>query len=126
MTRQFVRHYVEMVVVMFVGMALLWAPADLLVNTRPTGAMLGTMAFTMTAPMIPWMRWRGHDWAPTLEMAASMIVPSLAMLALLGAHVVTDTGVLLGVEHVAMLGGMFVAMVARRDEYSHHHHGVSA
>lgn len=124
--KQFARHYVEMVLVMFAGMALLWLPADLLVNTEPTGAMLATMAVTMTAPMIPWMRWRGHDWQPTLEMAASMVIPTLAMLALLAANIVTDAGVLLGVEHVAMLGGMLVAMLARRDEYSHHHHAVAA
>jgi hypothetical protein len=80
----------------------------------------------MTAPMIPWMRRRGHDWRPTLEMAASMVIPTLAMLALLAADLVTDAGVLLGIEHVAMLGGMLVAMLARRDEYSHHHQTVAA
>ena len=124
--RRFIRHYVEMVVVMFAGMALLWAPATLVVNTDGDAAMLATMAATMTAPMVAWMRWRGHDWQPTLEMAASMVIPTLAMLALLAADLVTDAGVLLGVEHVAMLGGMLVAMLARRDEYSHHHHTVAA
>jgi hypothetical protein len=118
--KHFIRHYVEMIVVMFAGMALLWAPADLLIDTRPTAAMLGTMAFTMTAPMVPWMRWRGHRWQPTLEMAASMVVPALAMLTLLAADVVSDAGVLLGVEHVAMLAGMFVVMLARRSEFAHH------
>ena len=124
--RHFVRHYVEMVVVMFAGMALLWMPADLVIDTKPTGAMLGTMAFTMTAPMIPWMRWRGHRWQPTLEMAASMVVPTLAMLGLLAAEIVTDAGVLLGVEHVAMLAAMLAVMLARRDEYAHHHQAVAA
>src|SRR4051795_8075690 len=100
-TKHFIRHYVEMVVVMFVGMALLWAPASAIVDTTPTGSMLATMAVTMTVPMVGWMRWRGHDWAPTLEMAASMIIPTLAMLAVLAARLVTDAGVLLGVEHVA-------------------------
>jgi hypothetical protein len=124
--KHFVRHYLEMVVVMFAGMALLWMPADLVIDTKPTGAMLGTMAFTMTAPMIPWMRWRGHRWRPTLEMAASMVVPTLAMLALLAFEIVTDAGVLLGVEHVAMLGAMLAVMLARRAEYSHHHHEAVA
>jgi hypothetical protein len=125
--RRFVRHYVEMVVVMFAGMALLWAPADLLIDTKPTGAMLATMALTMTAPMVPWMRWRGHDWRPTLEMTGAMIVPAALMLGLLAADVVTDAGVLVGVEHVAMFGGMLAVMLARRDEYSHHpHHEVTA
>jgi hypothetical protein len=125
--KHFIRHYVEMVVVMFVGMAVLWTPASLVVNTDGTAPMLATMAFTMTAPMIPWMRWRGHRWQPTLEMAGSMVVPTLAMLALLTADLVTDAGVLLGVEHVAMLAGMLVVMLARRDEYAHHaHHEVAA
>jgi hypothetical protein len=124
--KQFIRHYVEMVLVMFAGMALLWMPADLIVDTKPTGAMLATMAFTMTAPMIPWMRRRGHSWQQAIEMAGSMVVPTLAMLALLAADVVTDAGVLLGAEHVAMLAGMLVVMLARRDEYSHHHHAVAA
>jgi hypothetical protein len=126
-TRHVIRHYVEMVVVMFVGMAVLWTPASVVVNTDGTAPMLLTMAFTMTAPMIPWMRWRGHAWQPTLEMAGSMVVPTLAMLALLAADLVTDKGVRLGVEHAAMLAGMLVVMLARRDEYAHHaHHQVAA
>jgi hypothetical protein len=118
--KHFARHYVEMVVVMFAGMALLWAPADLLINTNPTGALLATMAFTMTAPMVAWMRWRGHRWQPTLEMAGAMVVPTLAMLALLAADLITDAGVLLGAEHVVMLAAMLGVMLARRDEYTHH------
>jgi hypothetical protein len=78
------------------------------------------MAFTMTAPMVPWMRWRGHRWQPTLEMAASMVVPTLAMLALFAADLITDAGVLFAIEHMAMLAGMLVVMLARRDEYGHH------
>lgn len=124
--KQFIRHYAEMVVVMFLGMALLWAPADLLIDTNPTGAMLATMAFTMTAPMVAWMRLRGHRWQPTLEMATAMVGPTLAILALLAADIVTDAGVLLGVEHVAMFGAMFAVMYARRSEYMHHHHEVVA
>ena len=125
--KQLVRHYVEMVVVMFAGMALLWAPADVVVDTNPTGAMLATMAVTMTAPMVAWMRWRGHRWQPTLEMAGAMVVPTLAMLALFTADLVTDAGVLLGTEHVVMLAAMLGVMLARRDEDTHHaHHEVIA
>jgi hypothetical protein len=55
-------------------------------------------------------------------MAGSMIVPTLAAVTLLNADVVTDIDALLGVEHVAMLAGMLVVMLARRDEYSQHAH----
>jgi hypothetical protein len=126
-TRRFVRHYVEMVVVMFVGMALLYTPADLVINTDGSTAMLLTMGATMTVPMVPWMRWRGHAWQPTLEMAASMVLPTLAVIALLAGGAVTDLGALMGIEHVAMLGGMLAVMLIRRDEYAHHvHAGVTA
>jgi hypothetical protein len=114
-----------MVVVMFAGMALLWTPATLVVNTNGDAAMLATMAVTMTAPMVAWMRWRGHRWQPTLEMAAAMVVPTLAVLGMLALEL-GDFGLLMGLEHVAMLGGMLTAMLARRAEYSHHHHEVAA
>ena len=124
-SRRFARHYAEMVVVMFAGMALLWTPATLVVSTDGDAAMLTTMAVTMTAPMVAWMRWRGHRWQPTLEMASAMIVPTLAVLAMLALKL-GDFGLLMGLEHVAMLGGMLAAMLARRAEYSHHHHEVAA
>ena len=124
-TRRFIRHYVEMVVVMFAGMALLWMPATLVVNTDADAAMLGTMAVTMTAPMVAWMRWRGHRWQPTIEMASAMIVPTLGVLAMLAAGL-GGLGLLMSLEHVVMLGGMLLAMLARRGEYAHHHHEVAA
>lgn len=115
-------HYLEMVAVMFAGMGVLTIPVELAFDVDGRGAMLLSMGATMTAPMIPWMRWRGHDWRPTLEMAASMVIPTLVVLALLGMELVTDLGALLGIEHVAMLGGMLAVMVARRDMYAHHVH----
>ena len=50
-----------------------------------------------------------------------MIVPTIAVIALLGIGVLTDVGALLVAEHVLMLGGMFAVMLLRPDEYSHHH-----
>jgi hypothetical protein len=54
-------------------------------------------------------------------MATSMLLPTVAAIALLALRAVEDTGVLLVAEHVAMLAGMLVLMLLRRDEYSHHH-----
>jgi hypothetical protein len=56
-------------------------------------------------------------------MAAGMLIPTAAMLALLGAGLVTDEGMLLLFEHVVMLPSMLVAMLLRREEYIGHHHG---
>jgi hypothetical protein len=134
MMRTFIRHYIEMVVVMFAGMIVLGLPGEAalraigsgtseLVANAPALVFLG-MATTMTVPMVAWMRHRGHRWQPTLEMAASMVIPTLIAIALLATHVAGFTA-LMGLEHVAMLLGMLVAMLARVDEYAghHHHHG---
>jgi hypothetical protein len=55
------------------------------------------------------------------EMSASMFVPTFAVVGLLGADLVTDIGVLLVIEHVAMLAGMLAVMLLRPAEYSHQH-----
>ena len=134
--RHFIRHYVEMVVVMFVGMGVLGtlaAPAlgafdsswsEL--GTDAPALMLGLMAFTMTAPMVAWMAFRGHSTRANAEMAASMIVPTIALIALLGIGALTDVGALLVAAHGLMLGGMFAVMLLRPDEYSHHHEAHDA
>jgi hypothetical protein len=129
-TNSFVRHYVEMVVVMFLGMFVLMAPAGWLLGavgtswSRLSPAMnVFVMALTMTVPMIGWMRYHGHAWRPNLEMAASMLVPTFAVMALLSAGVGTS-GALMVPEHMGMLACMLVAMLVRRDEYSSAaHHG---
>jgi hypothetical protein len=126
LTRDFARHYMEMVVVMLVGMGLLAVPAQWATAAVWPGVdgddpmlMLARMAATMTLPMVPWMRWRGHGRKPALEMAAAMIVPAIGVIALLEAGVIETVWVLMTVEHVAMLIAMFGVMVIRPHEYSH-------
>jgi hypothetical protein len=62
-------------------------------------------------------------------MTASMIIPTLVAIALLAADVLSF-GALMGLEHVAMLVGMLVAMLLRLDEYTGHahhtHHAIAA
>ena len=134
--RTFIRHYIEMVVVMFAGMVVLGVPGEAALHAIGSGTselrddapalvFLG-MATTMTVPMVAWMRYRGHTWRPTLEMAASMVIPTLVAIALLAAGVL-GFDALMGIEHVAMLLGMLVAMGVRADEYtSHAHHAQTA
>ena len=125
----FARHYVEMLVAMFLGMAVLGTPALLalgaagvssaeLRSDAPAMLLLG-MGITMTVPMVAWMRYRGHGWAASNEMAASMLIPTGGVIGLLGAGVVDDVGALLMAEHVVMLPSMLAVMLLRRDEYSH-------
>jgi hypothetical protein len=82
--RRFLRHYAEMVVVMFLGMFILMAPTGMLFSafgtswSRLSPAMnTFAMALTMTVPMVAWMRYRGHAWRPNIEMAASMFIPDV-------------------------------------------------
>jgi hypothetical protein len=134
--RHFVRHYVEMVIAMFLGMAVLglpaeWALAALGTSTNELEAdapavMLLLMATIMTVPMVGWMRYRGHGWRPSAEMAASMYLPSFAAIGLLAADASTLTGAMV-LEHAVMLPAMLVAMLLRLDEYTGaHHHQVGS
>jgi hypothetical protein len=135
-TRHFVRHYIEMVIAMFLGMAILGLPAGLALNAMGSSwsalnddapaLMLMLMATTMTVPMVAWMRYRGHGWRANTEMSASMFLPTFAVIVLLAAGLVTDIGALMLVEHGAMLLSMLAAMLLRPSEYACHAHGYDA
>jgi len=130
---RFARHLLEMVVAMMVGMGMLglalWALgeppgyANLLVR-------YGLMGAFMAAPMVAWMRYyRGHPWRDGGEMAAAMLVPMLAPVALVEAGVGLpglSEGSLMTVSHVAMIGGMVALMAYRFDRYAHGAHGLRA
>jgi hypothetical protein len=122
--KHFLRHYGEMVLAMFLGMAVLGLPADWAM--RSIGAdsdafMFLEMATTMTAPMVGWMIYRGHGWRANAEMSASMFVPTFAVIGVLTTGILTDIGVLMVVEHIAMLLAMAGVMLLRPEEYVHHH-----
>ena len=87
---QFVRHYLEMVVAMVLGMVLLGPLESALLNPLGWAAVRGVpqlealiMASNMTVAMVVWMRHRGHGWATTNEMAAAMYLPFLVLFPLL-------------------------------------------
>jgi hypothetical protein len=130
-TKHFLRHYAEMVVAMFLGMAILALPVRAALAAAGTSlselgdeAMFLAMALEMTIPMVAWMRYRGHAWRPCNEMAAAMLLPTFAAIALLQTG--AASGLLMGLEHVAMLLGMLVAMLLRPAEYTHGAHGHHA
>ena len=118
----FLRHYVEMVIAMLLGMSALGLVnamgLDLPDNTT---VELIEMAVWMTVPMVAWMRHRGHDWRPCVEMAAAMVVPAVGALALHWTGAVDDGHALLMLEHTVMFPAMLVPMLLRLDEYTGHH-----
>jgi hypothetical protein len=130
--RPFIRHYVEMVIAMFLGMVVLGVPGEGALRAigtstselkadAPALALLG-MAVIMTVPMVAWMRYRGHAWRPSWEMAASMVIPTFGVIALMAGGIVDDFMTLMYLEHVVMLPSMLVAMLLRPSEYTHAHH----
>src|ERR687893_3292311 len=125
----FAKHYVEMVIAMFVGMFALGGLLTVALagvgidvgdwrEDSPALLLLG-MAFTMTVPMVAWMRYRGHGWAPCWEMSGAMFVPTFVALALLWTSVEMSTHGLMMIQHIAMFPAMLGVMLLRRDEYSH-------
>jgi hypothetical protein len=121
----FTRHYVEMLIAMFVGMAVLvGVPAAIGAEvTDWDGApelSLLVMAVSMTVPMVAWMRYRGHGWAPAWEMAGAMFIPTIAAIALLRAGTLEDGHAAMMIQHVAMFPAMLAVMLLRLDEYTGH------
>jgi hypothetical protein len=113
--RRFVLHFGEMVLAMMAGM-LVYMPLEGLV---PTSWQQIGMALFMAAPMVAWMRIRGHGWRHGFEMALAMLVPwaAVAGLVALGA-----TNVLPWLAHAsdpAMYLGMLGIMLVRREHYAH-------
>jgi hypothetical protein len=110
-------------------MFALMAPTDVLLSafgtswSRLSPAMyMFVMALTMTVPMIAWMRYRGHVWQPYLAMAASMSIPTFAVMGLLAAGIGTSDSLMIP-EHAGMLSCMLGVMLHRRDDYSCAAHG---
>ena len=115
---------------MFIGMLVLGGALSALLGvvavdvsdwrTDAPALLLLYMAFTMSVPMVAWMRYRGHGWAPAWEMTAAMFVPSFLAIALLWGGLVENTHALLMIQHVGMFPSMLAAMLLRRDEYTRH------
>jgi hypothetical protein len=116
-----VRHYLEMVVAMTVGMVVLGAVRDALGWTVPFAEQPATsfllMATDMAIGMVVWMRIRRHGWPGTLEMSAAMYVPAvllpLVWTGLLGSMT------FMVVAHVLMFLAMGAVLLRRRNEYAH-------
>lgn len=117
---RFALHFVEMVVAMFVGMAVLgpvWSFAWPGLSDLPVaGAMV--MAADMTIGMALWMRLRRHAWRPIVEMSAAMVLPFLALLVPYAMRAIDGEALMMG-GHLLMLPAMLGAMLWRHREYRH-------
>ncbi|HEU4542302.1 MAG TPA: hypothetical protein VFR23_14325 [Jiangellaceae bacterium] len=127
-TAHFLKHLGEMTVAMMLGMAVFGMASqagldaagidyDRLELEWPMVPAL-VMAFNMSAPMVWWMRRRGHSWSYTLEMAAAMFIPVLALTPLVWLSLISGDGLLV-IQHVVMIPSMIVVMLRRRREFAH-------
>lgn len=126
--RAFVRHFVEMLLAMVVGMAALLPLWELVTGGQPDTVWVHraeveslVMATAMALPMALWMRFRGHRLAPIVEMSLAMYAGFVVLFPFLWLGS-TDAGGVMMIGHVLMLVFMLGAMLARYGEYSHSHH----
>jgi hypothetical protein len=112
-TGRFIRHFIEMIVVMMLGMCALGGAFAALHNVLfgngfadawrdHVGLATFAMAFNMTVPI-------------------AMILPALPPLVLYSVGVIPARGVL-GLQMMLMIPAMLAAMLYRKQEYSAHRH----
>ena len=131
--RRFLRHLLEMIVVMMLGMCVLgaaWGAFHQIVFGSAfadgwrgyVGLAAFAMAFNMTVPMVLWMRYRGHSWERAGEMAVAMNLPLLPLLLLYSLDLIRAQAVL-GLQMMLMIPATVLAMLYRKEEYSAAHQG---
>ena len=125
--RRFLRHLGEMLLAMFLGMAVLGGVAGgalAIAGTSLSDASASlqalVMGFNMTVPMVAWMHYRGHSPTRSAEMAGAMIVPTALAIGLHATGLLASDAVL-GVQHAVMIPAMVGVMLWRRDHYTHAH-----
>lgn len=131
----FGRHVLEMCVVMCVTLAVLGLLAAATTtlfgfsDVREEAPELSALvvAAALAGSMVVWMRFRGMEWRPTLEMAAPSLIAGVLMVAGYWIGIVARADLIGSVCGVACLG-MIVVMSFRFRLYSTHtgHHADSA
>lgn len=131
--RRFIRHFLEMVVAMVLGMVVLapvWDAAFAALGNSGSGTGSGlpdrpdfaalVMATNMAIGMSLWMRYRGHGWPAVWEMAAAMFAPYLILMVPFWTGLLSGEALHTG-GHLLMLPCMLAAMGRRRAEYTQDH-----
>jgi flagellar biosynthetic protein FliP len=121
----FIRHYIEMVLAMAIGMIASMPLGN--VAFQAAGAPhLMDQAVPMTLVMVTgmalgmgaWMAWRRHGWRDIAEMTAAMYLPFVIFFPATQAGAVTG-GTLMVAGHALMLAAMLAVMLRRRDHYGY-------
>jgi hypothetical protein len=121
----FLRHYLEMCAAMCLGEAvldvlffggawLIWHAN--LISQFPELSTL-VIAFNMSVPMIAWMRFRGMEWRPTLEMSGAMFVEAIVLIGVSWLGIITKSSLVFWQEAL-MMPIMLIPMLFRLDLYT--------
>jgi len=133
---RFLRHLGEMVLAMWVGMAVFGGLRAVLAGTGLVDVLgdhldfrLVAMALFITVPMVALMRVRGHRWERTAEMVGAMVAPVAAICLMAHAVPGLSDATVSAASHALMYLGMLLVMLTRLAEYTHvgpHPGGVHA
>jgi hypothetical protein len=122
-TWRFIRHYLEMLAAMVLGMLVL-GPLWPTVDGVELQALV--MATNMTIGMAAVMAVRRHAWPGIVEMSAAMYAPFVILFVPYWAGLITSGGLFL-IGHLLMLPAMLLAMLHRGAEdtaaHTTHHSG---
>ncbi len=121
----FIRHYIEMVLAMGIGMFALMALTTYVLQAVGAPHLLDraepmalSMATDMAIGMGAWMAWRRHGWRDIAEMSAAMYLPFVILFpaTLTGAM---TRGTMMVAGHGLMLAAMLALMLRRREHYGY-------
>jgi hypothetical protein len=126
----FAEHYLEMCVAMCavgtpaVLLLFVWGPSAIgYADPRLQFPEVSVLAIAViyTLPMVAWMRFRGMEWRPVLEMGGATIAVGIALIALAGLGILSATS-LRGFASPAFCSPacvvMFFVMLPRLDMYT--------
>jgi hypothetical protein len=116
-TWRFIRHFLEMLAAMVLGMLVL---GPLWPTVRGVELHALVMATNMTIGMTALMAVRRHTWPGIVEMSAAMYAPFIILFVPYWTGLITAGG-LFPLGHLLMLPAMLFAMLHRRAEYTAAH-----
>jgi hypothetical protein len=108
---------IPLIILFFVGAAQIGYPN--LLERFPELSVL-VIGFTLSLPMTAWMRFRGHEWRPTLEMASTTIVLGIVLVGLGWFGVLSKSSLFEWMTRLAC-PVMIIPMLFRLDIYTSHH-----
>ncbi|KAB1117944.1 hypothetical protein [Micromonospora aurantiaca] len=124
-------HFLEMVVAMFIGMAVLGMAARLALALLGQADLLDrvevrvvVMMLSMGTGMTLWMYYRRHQWAGIVEMNAAMLLPFAVLLVPFWGGALPESAVMIA-GHILMLPAMALVLLHRRAEYANTHRSHS-